>query len=139
MTVCTHDEMSKDLASFFVSSGHGVRFLDVLHYFSVHLYCWMLERELSRRPCFRSGAAATSPLICCFGELLVRGCIDTDYMVRILNRVVNHYMFLFYTLLKKKFYALLEHIFIHYWSTFIYIIVGLLFCSFMFDSDCFMD
>ena len=57
--------------------------------------CWS---ELSRRPCFRSGAAATSPVICCFGELLVRGCIDTDYMLRILNHVVNHYMLPFYAL-----------------------------------------
>jgi hypothetical protein len=90
--------------------------------------CWS---ELSCRPCFRSGAAATSPVICCFGELLVRGCIDTDYIVRILNHVVNHYMFLFYTLLEKilciigaYFYILSEHISIHYcWLTLLFLYV----------------
>ena len=43
---------------------------------------------------------------------IVRGCIDTDYMLRILNHLVNHYMCIL-------FYTLLQQICIHYyWSSY---------------------
>jgi len=40
---------------------------------------------------------------------IVRGCIDTDYMLRISNQVVNHYMLLFYALKVAGFVGTFAH------------------------------
>jgi hypothetical protein len=39
--------MKCPMSFFFVSSGHGVCFFDVLHYLSLHLYSWMCEQALT--------------------------------------------------------------------------------------------